>query len=368
MRKRLCLGMFQFSDLSIPVVQAPMAGGINLPKLVAGVSNAGGLGSFGFAYSSPEKIQADLQVTKALIKQVPSSRIQANFFVFQESFLPSASECESALRDLNDILSPLGISAELPKQPFIPNLDAMLEPIWIERPEVLSFHFGLPSSGVVDKAHSLGIAVGVTATSLAEALDIQKRGADFIVVQGIEAGGHRGTFQMDPHLPSDQKKTLKDLMADLEGHIHLPMIAAGGIMDGYDVHQAMQWGAVAAQMGTAFLVAHESGASSAHRRMILEHRDKKAVFTKAFSGRWAQGMQNQFIEQMQGKAVLPFPIQNTMTGAMRRWATENDQSDYQSLWVGQAFAKSRAMSVSELMSLLHQEYVDALQAFNQKGS
>ena len=360
--------MFQFSDLSIPIIQAPMAGGINLPALVAGASNAGGLGSFGFAYSTPEMIQADIQAAKSLMKAVPKSRMHANFFIFEDPVLPTSADCDAALKDLNEVLSSLGISAELPKQPFIPNIDAMLEPIWIERPDVLSFHFGLPSHGVIEKAHSLGIAVGVTATSLDEAMKIQGVGADFIVVQGVEAGGHRGTFKLDQNNLIDQKKPLKDLLLELKEQISLPLIAAGGIMNGQEVSQVMQWGAVAAQMGTAFLVANESGASVAHKRLILHHHGKKVVFTKAFSGRWAQGLNNQFIEQMRDKTVLPFPIQNTMTASMRRWAVERDQSDYQSLWVGQAFAKSRAMPVKDLMRLLHQEYLDSSIQFNQRAS
>jgi nitronate monooxygenase len=360
--------MFQFSDLSIPIIQAPMAGGINSPELVAGVSNAGGLGSFGFAYSTPEKIQADIQAAKSLMNAVPQSRMHANFFIFEDPVLPTSADCDAALKDLNEVLSPLGISAEFPKQPFIPNMEAMLEPIWIERPDVLSFHFGLPSHGVIEKAHSLGITVGITATSLDESLQIQGIGADFIVVQGIEAGGHRGTFKLDQSNSIDQKKSLKDLLLELKEHISLPLIAAGGIMNGQEVSRVMQWGAVAAQMGTAFLVANESGASPAHKRLILNHHEEKAVFTKSFSGRWAQGLNNQFIEQMKDKTVLPFPIQNTMTASMRRWAVESDQSDYQSLWVGQAFAKSRAMPVKDLMSLLHQEYLDSSTLSNQRTS
>lgn len=351
--------MFHFSNLTIPIIQAPMAGGINSPELVAGVSNAGGLGSFGFAYSSPEKILADLKAAKALIKQAPNNRIHANFFVFQDPVLPQASECQTALNNLNDILAPLGISAGVPPQPFIPNLDAMLEPVWVECPEVLSFHFGIPSKAVIEKAHSLGIAVGVTATCLDEGLQIQAAGADFIVVQGIEAGGHRGTFLPDQDGLLDQKKTLKDLLIELRKQTKLPLIAAGGIMNGQDIRQVIKIGADAVQMGTAFLVADESGASSAHKRLMHHHHDKKAVFTKAFSGRWAQGIQNKFTDLMQSKTVLPFPIQNTMTASMRRWAVENDDADYQSLWVGQAFHQSRAMPVKDLMSLLFQEYLDS---------
>lgn len=344
--------MFKFSDLSIPVIQAPMAGGVNTPQLVAAVSNAGGLGSFGFAYSSPEKIDADLKASTALLNQSHPKRINANFFVFQEPEMPSLDVQTQALTDLKNVTSNHAIAIELPKPPYIPNLEVMLEPVWSHRPEVLTFHFGLPPQSILEKAQALGIQVGVTATCLSEALQIEAAGVDFIVAQGIEAGGHRGLF--NPNQP-DQGLSVADLLKELRPHVSIPVVAAGGIMNGHDVHLVLQLGAVAAQMGTAFLVATESGASPAHRRYVLNQHDRGTQFTKAFSGRPAQGILNQYMTHMKDKTYLPFPVQNTLTASMRKWASEQDNGEYQSLWAGTAYAKARALSVEQLMQTLHAE-------------
>jgi nitronate monooxygenase len=345
--------MFKFSDLTIPVIQAPMAGGVNTPALVSAVSDAGGLGSFGFAYSSPEKIDADLRATKALIKKAPNNRINANFFVFKEPVMPAQQEQQQALSDLKEVVDALGVTVAIPKSPYIPDLQSMLEPIWVHQPEVLTFHFGLPPQQFIEKAHSLGISVGVTATSLEEALMIQSADIDFIVAQGIEAGGHRGIF--DPH-GVDQQLTVRALVQELDRHLQIPVVAAGGLMNGRDVHDIIKVGASAAQMGTAFLVTAEAGTSPAHRRFVLTQPDLGTAFTRAFSGRPAQGVKNQYMSLMEGKTYLPFPVQNNMTAPMRQWATQHDQGDYQNLWAGTEYARARAMSVAELMTVLSNEY------------
>lgn len=330
-----------------------MAGGVNTPALVSAVSDAGGLGSFGFAYSSPEKIDADLRATKALIKKAPNNRINANFFVFKEPIMPPELEQHQAFNDLKDVVDSLGVTVAIPKSPYIPDLQSMLEPIWVHRPEVLTFHFGLPSQEVIEKAHSLGISVGVTATSLEEALIIQSADVDFVVAQGIEAGGHRGIF--DPQ-GVDQQLTVKDLILELDKHLQIPIVAAGGLMDGRDVYEIIQAGASAAQMGTAFLVTSEAGTSSAHRHFVLTQSALGTAFTRAFSGRPAQGIKNQFMSLMESKIYLPFPVQNNMTAPMRQWAAQHDHGDYQSLWAGTGYTRARAMSVADLMITLSNEY------------
>ncbi len=346
--------MFKFSDLLIPVIQAPMAGGINTPQLAAAVANAGGLGSFGFAYSSPEKIDADLKATTALLNAAHSKRVNANFFVFQEPKMPSIDVQNQALADLRTVLSKRPISVEIPKPPYIPNLKDMLEPIWIHRPDVLTFHFGLPEQEFIERAKELGIQVGITATCIDEALKIQATGADFIVVQGIEAGGHRGIFHPDQ---ADEKLSVSELLKQLQAHVSIPMVAAGGIMNGRDIQGVLALGAVAAQMGTAFLVASESGASPAHRRYVLNEHGRGAQFTQAFSGRPAQGILNQYMMEMKNKTYLPFPIQNLLTASMRKWAGEQDDGEYQNLWAGTAYAKARAMSAQDLMKTLQAELI-----------
>ena len=334
--------MFDFSQLQCPVIQAPMAGGVNNPPLAAAVANAGGVGSFGFAYSSPEKISADLAATQALTV----GPLNANFFVFQPVALPDAAQEAAALAALNALGLPDEVVLRVPQVPFYPELDTLLLPVWQHRPAMLTFHFGIPSVAVMQQAKTLGIAVGITATSLAEAKQIEAAGADFIVAQGIEAGGHRGTFEPGG---SDAGLPLDDLLRALVPSIRLPIVAAGAVMDGADIHRVMRLGAVAAQMGTAFLCCDESGASPAHQAFIRHEHARGTAFTRGFSGRRAQGIANAFITAMQGQPTLPFPIQNTLTGPIRQRAVQRNDGEHQSLWAGTAYPKAQALPAATLM-------------------
>ena len=325
-----------------------MAGGITTPQLVAAVANHGGVGSFGFAYSTPEKIHADLVAAQTLT----SGPINANFFVFNSVQMPSEQTQTNAMQALRS----LGIdgvqSLTIPAEPFYPNLMKQLEPVWKARPAILSFHFGLPPDGVIAKAHALGIAVGISATSLAEALAIESASADFIVAQGIEAGGHRGQF--DLQAKDDALSTL-ELTAQLAKHCRIPIVAAGGIMNGAHIQNALAKGAQAAQLGTAFLCCNESGTPPSYRDYLLHQQDRPTTLTKAFSGRLARGLENTFTRTMQDKTTLPFPIQNTLTGPMRQWAAAQSDAEYQSLWAGTAYAQIRSMSAKDLMLELRNE-------------
>jgi len=343
--------MFNFAQLALPLIQAPMAGGITTPQLVAAVANQGGVGSFGFAYSTPEKIHADLLAAQSLT----SGPINANFFVFSPVCLPSDQIQKNAMQALRSLDVDGVQSLTIPAEPFYPNLMEQLEPIWNARPAILSFHFGLPPEGVIEKAHALGIAVGISATSLAEALAIETAHADFIVAQGIEAGGHRGQFDLQA---KDEVLSTLALTAQLAQHCHAPIVAAGGIMNGADIHAALANGAQAAQMGTAFLCCDESGTSPSYRHYLLQKQDRPTTLTKAFSGRLARGLENTFTRTMQTQATLPFPIQNTLTGPLRQWASAQHDAEYQSLWAGTAYAQIRSMSTAALVQKLRDE-IDA---------
>ena len=325
-----------------------MAGGITTPQLVAAVANQGGVGSFGFAYSAPEKIHADLLMAQSLT----SGPINANFFVFSPVGLPSDQMQTKALQALRS----LGIdgvqSLTIPAAPFYPSLIDQLEPIWQARPAILSFHFGLPPEGVIEKAHALGIAVGISATSLAEALAIESASADFIVAQGIEAGGHRGQF--DVHAKDEALNTL-ELTTQIAKHCRIPIVAAGGIMNGVHIQNALAKGAQAAQLGTAFLCCDESGTPPSYRDYLLHQQNRPTTLTKAFSGRLARGIENTFTRTMQDQVTLPFPIQNTLTGPLRQWAVGQQDAEYQSLWAGTAYAQIRSMSTKELIQQLRNE-------------
>lgn len=339
---------FQLSSLRLPIIQAPMAGGINTPHLVAAVANAGGVGSFGFAYSSPQKISDDLAATRALA----NGALNANFFIFQPVDLPGTEVQEECLQALRDLPINGEYVLTIPKAPFYPVLADLLEPVWQHRPEILSFHFGIPPASVIEKAHALGIAVCATATSVEEAMLIDKAGIDFIVAQGIEAGGHRGIFDLEKE---DLKLPIDDLLQSLVKRVSVPVVAAGGLMNGTDIRRVMKLGAVAAQMGTAFLCCDESGASLAHKQYLLNEKSRGTSFTRSFSGRPAQGITNKFMTLMKDKPHLPFPIQNTLTGPLRQLAVKLNDGEFQSLWAGSAYDKVRQMTTSELMEVLQNE-------------
>lgn len=329
-----------------------MAGGINTPALAAAIANAGGVGSFGFAYSTPEVIARDLQQTK----KATSGPINANFFIFNDVSLPTELIQQQALKALQVLPFARDILLTIPKYPYCPDLIAQLEPVWLVKPAILTFHFGLPPDGVIERARQLGICVGITATHLSEAQAIEKAGADFIIAQGIEAGGHRGRFNEGHEDEGLSTLALTRLLAKGSG---IPIVAAGAIMNGSDIKAAIDCGASAAQLGTAFLCCDEAGTSLSYREYLNTHHDSGTAFTSAFSGRPARGIQNEFMRLMEQKTTLPFPIQNTLTAPIRMAASKDQNGDYQSIWAGTAYSKIRSMPASELMSELKAELITA---------
>ncbi|MDP3620860.1 MAG: nitronate monooxygenase [Polynucleobacter sp.] len=342
--------MVDFAKLPLPIIQAPMAGGINTPELAAAVANNGGVGSFGFAYSKPDQIAADLSATRRLTQ----GPINANFFVFSPAAMPSETEAQDALNALRSLAIQCDVELALPQLPYYPDLLTQLEPIWAARPAMLTFHFGLPPEGVIKQAHALGICVGMTATNGAEAEAIERAGADFIVAQGIEAGGHRGCFHQDQE---DDQLSALELTKVLASRCRIPIVTAGAIMTGADIRAALHHGASAAQLGTAFLCCDEAGTPPSYRNFLLRHPERGAALTRVFSGRSARGVQNAFMLEMGGKTVLPFPIQNTLTAPLRQWAVKNHNGEYQSLWAGSAYSKIRPMPAANLMRRLRAEWM-----------
>lgn len=360
-----------FSSLKLPIIAAPMAGGASTPGLAAAVANWGCIGSFGFAHSSPDEIEASLVAAT----RVTSGPLNANFFIFPEYInKPSKQLLRKSLSALKSLPLAADVDHIVPDAlPYYPDLERMLEPVWELRPAVVSFHFGLPSSRHLRIAKECGILVGVTATSAEEGRQIQLCGADFIVAQGIEAGGHRGKFnQRGIAAVPDEKQPLLQLLRELAADpiIEIPVVAAGGIMDGYDVHRAVhEYGAAAVQMGTAFLVCDESGASAAAKRCGADMPERGTRLTRIFSGREARGVQNEFMTRMEefGKQqspplqsieeyTLPFPLQNTLTARLRARAVELDNGEYQSLWAGSEYQRARAMPAAALLDAIHAEY------------
>lgn len=337
--------MLDLTRLKTPIVLAPMAGGFNTPALAAAVADCGGVGSFGFAYSTPQAIDQSLEATK----QLTDGALNANFFVFSNPNEPSAERYLQAESSIHSLPAAGSFEVQRPTSPYFPDLEAQLEPVWRHQPAILTFHFGIPNTAVIQRAHDRDICVGITATCVSEALAIEAAGADFIVAQGWEAGGHRGCF--DPSQPDDALD-IRTLTAQLGEVVGLPLVAAGGLMNAAEIAQIIASGACAAQLGTAFLACPEAGTSQTHRRFLLAESARETVFTQAFSGRPARGVRNEFMDVMQGQPLLPFPLQNTLTGGLRRWAGANGNYEYQSVWAGAGFSTLQELPARQLMEQL----------------
>ena len=332
-----------------PIIQAPMAGGITTPELVSAVCQAGGVGSFGFAYSTPEAISADFATARALT----DGPINANFFIITEPEEPPTNQVDAALADLAEVTKGFDLSLRKPAPPYALDLPSQMTPLWQSPPRYVTFHFGLPPHDIMTKAKSHGCLVGITATCEHEIRQITAFGADFIILQGREAGGHHGTFSPKA---SPQRLSMNELLALAKTTTSLPLVCAGGIMTGQDIAHYLSAGAAAVQMGTAFLCCDEAGTNDVYRHFVMHEKDRKTIMTRAFSGRWARGIENDFTKAMMHRALMPFPMQNTLTGSMRQQATRQQNGEYQSLWAGANFPKSRAMSVQALMTTLYDEY------------
>ena len=332
----------------LPIIQAPMAGGVTTASLVGAVSEAGGIGSFGFAYCSATEIKQNLRNARKITKKP----INANFFIFPEIYENGDREFQEAVRSLQNLPINFDIETDSIQPPYNPSLKAQLEVIWSEKPEVLTFHFGVPDEQIITHAKSLGITVGVTVTNIRNAELAFRAGIDFFIAQGSEAGGHLGYFQAADF---DTEMTALKLLELLKQKFNLPIISAGGIMDGYDIRKYLKSGAAGVQMGTAFLCCNEAGTSTTYKKYVLEKKKRPTEFTRGFSGRWARSIQNEFTIRMKGKHILPFPIQNTLTSKLRAFANANKNGEYLSLWAGKEFARARALSVSDLLHELSLE-------------
>lgn len=337
-----------------PIILAPMAGGPSTPELVAAVSNAGGLGSIGAAYLSPDQIAETLRRTRELTQRP----FAVNLFAGGYDAASQVKDAEPMLTLLSEIHERLGLSRPvvpaLPPDPF----PAQLEAVLTLGPAVFSFTFGMPDREQMDRLKICGIAVVGTATTLEEAKALAEAGVDGIVAQGAEAGAHRGTF-LDAFERS-MVPTL-DLVRGIVASISIPVIASGGLMDGRDIASALTAGASAVALGTAFLACPESGASDAYKRVVLVARQDTTVITRAFSGRPARGIRNSFIETLEKREdiILPYPAQNALTRQMRAAAAQRGDAELLSLWAGQGVSRVRSLCATDLVNALLRELTEA---------
>lgn len=345
--------------LRLPIIQAPMAGGPSTQELVAAVSAAGGLGSFGFAYMPPQEMQRQV----AWVRAKTDRPFGVNVFVAE---LPGAIDAVSqrgALEAVAGYYAELGLPAPGPiNPPYGPDLDVQLAAVEELRPRVFTTHFGSLPLEKVSSLQKLGILVGGSATCVAEAQRLESLGFDFVIAQGGEAGGHRGTYLRDP---ADALTGTLALTRLIVRAVKLPVVAAGGIMDGAGIAAVLALGAQAAQLGTAFLACPESGAPEVHKKMLLSSPEDETRITEKFSGRAARGLVNRFIKEMERAPSLAFPAQNAVTAKLRAASAKAGKPDFVSMWAGQAAPLARALPAAELVARLEAETIEAVR--NLKG-
>jgi nitronate monooxygenase len=336
-------------DLSIPVVLAPMGGGPSTPELVAAVSNAGGLGSLAAAYSNAERIEQDI----AAVRKLTSRPFAVNLFSPQAQ-LPLNDGVKAVADFLRPYHERLGLKApELPQKP-IEDFNEQLDAVAKASPPIVSFTFGLLPAKASDRLKSQGTYLMGTATTVDEATQLEQAGVDAVIAQGSEAGAHRGTFAV----PSAEALIgTVALVPQVVDAVRVPVIASGGIMDGRGLVAALALGASAVQMGTAFLACKEAGTSATYREALMCGRGDATTLTRAFSGRMARGLSNEFIEKWNTAAMeqLPYPWQNAFTQPMHRAATAAKQAGLLSLWAGQGVGMLRETTAEQLMRQLQEE-------------
>ncbi len=344
--------------LRLPLVQAPMAGGPSSRELVAACSAAGALGSFGHAYTQPE----DMKQQAAFVRARTDRPFHINLFVSPLPAPVDAVHQSAALAALAPWYAEMRLAApEAARPPYAPELEAQLAAVEEIAPRVFTSHLGSLPAERVEALKGRGILVGGSATCVEEARELESLGYDFVIAQGGEAGGHRGTWRRDPAEALTGSLALTRLVARA---VRLPVVTAGGIMDGAGIAAALALGAQAAQLGTAFIPCPESGAPEVHKRAILEAREDDTRITDRFSGKAARGIANRFLREAEAKHLprIAFPAQNRLTAPLRQASARAGRPDFYALWAGQAVPLARALPAAELVARLEAETVEALRA------
>jgi nitronate monooxygenase len=356
MTDRLQTPLSQRLELRVPIFLAPMAS-VTTPGLATAVAGAGALGAFGCAFTQPEAMKRDA----AAVRAATDRPFQLNFFAATQPDPVPAPAQREALAAVERYYRELGLPAPTPAAPpYAPDLNAQLDAALEIRPAAVTFHLGELPAARVRAFHDAGIVVGGSATCVEEARRLQELRVDFIVAQGGEAGGHRGTWMRDPHTALTGTLALTRVLVK---SVDLPVVAAGGIMDGAGVAAVLALGAQAAQVGTAFIPCPESAASEVYREALLGAREDDTSLTDKFSGKPARGVRNRYMREAAAGDIprLPFPAQNLLTGPLRAASAKAGSADFVALWAGQAVALSRRMGAAELVRTLEREALEAIE-------
>ena len=337
--------------IRLPIIQAPMAG-VSTPKLVAEVSEAGGLGSLGLGASTVEQAAQQIRETRNLT----AKPFNVNFFCHKPAVADIARE-QAWLSYLSADFHKF--AAEPPaslSEIYVTALgnQRMLAMLLEAKPAVVSFHFGLPDHSWVSALRNAGIVTMACATDLGEADLVERAGIDILVAQGSEAGGHRGVF--DP--AKDQLIGTIALVRMLAQRSKLPIVAAGGIMDGEGLAAALRIGASAVQMGTAFILCPESAASVAYRLDLKSTQASHTAITSAISGRPARGIVNRMyaLGQQSAQFLPDYPIAYDAGKALHAAASKLGNNEYAAHWAGQAAPLARELPAAELIRKITDEW------------
>ena len=315
----------------LPIVQAPMAGGPSTPQLAAATNEAGGFGYVAAGYLTPESLSDVLDRTRAL----------TNLPIGVNVFVPGTPDADddaiaSYARQLGAEAARFGVELGEPRwedDAYPAKLDLLTR----AGVHTVSFTFGCPNPADVERLHEAGVSVAITVTSADESATAAAVGADSLIVQGSEAGGHQGTFTGE----QPNRTPLLEALAAVRAVVDLPLVAAGGIVTAADTAAALEAGAVAVQLGTALLCTPEAGTSAPYRDALLEQRYDDTVITRAFSGRWARGLAHRFAVE-HPDAPRGYPQVHHLTRPLRAAATKAGDPDVPNLWAGTGWPAVRS--------------------------
>ena len=330
-------------DLLAPIVQAPMAGANN-HRLAAAVCEAGGLGSLPAAMLSPADLHTELQA----LQRSTQRPYNVNFFCHTPP-TPDAQMQAAWQKTLAPYYQAMGLAPNAASNGAarVPFNHAAADVLEVFRPAVVSFHFGLPSPDLLTRVKGWGSLVLSSATTVAEALWLQAHGADAIIAQGLEAGGHRGMFLGEDL--STQIGTFA-LLPQIVQAVHLPVIAAGGIATPSGVAAAKALGAAAVQIGTAYLCSHEATTSALHRTALQSNAAEHTALTTLFTGRPARGIVNRVMRELGAihPLVPAFPLATADMAPLRAAAEAQGSSDFTPLWAGQNASGCRTAAAADI--------------------
>ncbi|MFF4251909.1 nitronate monooxygenase [Streptomyces sp. NPDC001663] len=344
-----------------PIVQAPMAGGVSVPHLAAAVCEAGGLGFLAAGYKTADGMYQEIKQ----LRGITSRPFGVNLFMPQPEYAdPGAVEIYT--HQLAGEAAWYETELGDPDSGRDDGYDAKLAVLLDNPVPVVSFHFGVPSREILEALRGAGTFTLVTATTAEEALAVQRAGADAVIAQGVEAGGHQGTHR---DLPENDGSGigLLSLIAQVRETVTIPIVAAGGIMRGGQIAAALAAGASAAQLGTAFLATPESGANAVHKQALTNPLFTRTELTRAFSGRPARGLVNRFMREHGPYAPAAYPEVHHITSPIRKKAAASGDAQGMALWAGQGHRMARELAAGRLVEVLAAELDAAKTALSAKG-